>query len=341
MPGPLVSIVVPVHNAQDFLRPCVDSILAQTHRNLEVILVNDGSKDGSGALCDAFAGADPRVRVLHKANGGAASARNAGLDLARGDFVQFVDCDDTIASQMTEKLLAALSGGAELAICGYRRVPAPGSRERGADYSLGESLPDLDRAAFLGLWPRLFRAGGLRSPCNKLYRAALIRARGLRFPEGLRLGEDFSFNLEFYANAQRFAVLADILYNYLDRSNGSVTGAYFPNCLDDAKTVTQANRRFLEANGCYLGEHRQVCASAFLDKVIHCLRTFARSPQAAQAGALQGMVARVLQDPQIREELPFARASSPKRRLLLGLLRWRQGWALRGLLELEKRAGGR
>ncbi len=118
MNNPLVSIIVPVYNAHDYLARCVESLLKQTYTNLEVILVDDGSMDDSGAICDGFT-SDSRVQVVHKPNGGISSARNAGLDMAKGDYITFCDNDDYVHPQMIELLLhTSVSNDADLSLCG-------------------------------------------------------------------------------------------------------------------------------------------------------------------------------------------------------------------------------
>lgn len=119
MGEPLISIIVPVYNAENYLRKCVASICAQTYQNLEILLIDDGSSDGSGALCETLALDDPRILVIHKENGGAASARNAGLDAMHGDYVGFVDADDWIAPEMYEILLQRMIvENAQISCCG-------------------------------------------------------------------------------------------------------------------------------------------------------------------------------------------------------------------------------
>lgn len=109
MDQPLISVIVPVHNVEAYLNECVDSIVGQTWKNLEIILVDDGSTDKSGVICDDYAAKDARVVVVHKEQGGVSSARNAGLDIAKGDFIGFVDSDDYIATNMYERLYAGFS----------------------------------------------------------------------------------------------------------------------------------------------------------------------------------------------------------------------------------------
>ena len=124
---PLLSIIVPVYKVENYLQKCIDSILAQTFTDFELILVEDGSPDGCPALCDAAAAKDARIRVLHQKNGGLSAARNAGLDVARGEWIGFVDSDDYIAPEMYETLYKAVqSTGADLALCDYAAVDEAG-----------------------------------------------------------------------------------------------------------------------------------------------------------------------------------------------------------------------
>jgi glycosyltransferase involved in cell wall biosynthesis len=116
----LISVVVPIYNVAAYLRKCVDSILAQTHQNLEVILVDDGSPDECPAICEEYAKKDARIKVVHKQNGGLASARNAGIDIAQGEYLGFVDSDDWVDADMFELLLQAnLENGTDIAVCGH------------------------------------------------------------------------------------------------------------------------------------------------------------------------------------------------------------------------------
>ena len=115
----LISIIIPVYNGEKYLRPCIDSILHQTYKHWELLLIDDGSKDTSGAICDEYA-SDPRISVVHKENGGQASARNQGVAMAKGEYISFVDCDDWIEADMYESMLQTMQEQqAEIIICGY------------------------------------------------------------------------------------------------------------------------------------------------------------------------------------------------------------------------------
>lgn len=182
--GPLVSVVVPVYNVEGFLDRCVESIAAQTLEDLEIILVDDGSTDGSGALCDIWAERDPRITVLHKANGGLSDARNAGAAVARAPYVGFVDSDDYLDAVMYEVLYENLRReGADLAICGvcdcyadHDEVP---SEEYYSIMAPEEVLSDifLNKTLMVGVPPRLYPAWLVRevpSPVGKAHEDAFI-----------------------------------------------------------------------------------------------------------------------------------------------------------------------
>ena len=116
--GSLISVIIPVYKVERYLPRCIDSILSQTYKNIELLLIDDGSPDSSGDICDEYAEKDPRVRMFHKENGGVSSARNLGLDEAKGDYIGFVDSDDYIAPGMYEKLVELIEdNNADIAVC--------------------------------------------------------------------------------------------------------------------------------------------------------------------------------------------------------------------------------
>lgn len=119
MKQPLISIIIPVYNGEKYLRPCIESILQQSYQNWELLLIDDGSHDHSGAICDEYS-ADPRITAIHKQNGGQAAARNKGISMAKGDYISFIDCDDWLEPDMYEQLINTLQEQqAEIIICGY------------------------------------------------------------------------------------------------------------------------------------------------------------------------------------------------------------------------------
>lgn len=208
----LLSVIVPVYKAEKYLHRCVDSILAQTWSNLEVILVDDGSPDNSGALCDEYAGKDSRVRVIHKPNGGVSSARNAGIDAATGDYIAFVDSDDYIAPEMYEKLFDVLTSENSIAVCDcflhYQDKDIPK-----VIYDVNE-----DKVKFLSD----FLISDIGGSCwNMITPISLISS--LRFPEYLCNGEDRWFMLRLFSKAEAIIKYPCCLYYYDQVNLSSLT----------------------------------------------------------------------------------------------------------------------
>ena len=201
----MVSIIVPVYQVETYLRRCVDSILAQTDKNIQVILVDDGSKDTSGAICDEYAAQDGRVRVIHKENGGLSDARNAGLSRAEGDYVMFVDGDDLIHPEMVALLKKGLQEhSADIADCGIGFF----DREVNMEPVAGEFRT-------VDIWARMSEQPEF-SVCNRLFRREAFE--NLRFPVG-RIFED-QFVIFKLLGGAKVVNTDDKLYYYYQRNDG-------------------------------------------------------------------------------------------------------------------------
>ena len=208
--APLLSIIVPVYKVENYLPKCIDSILAQTFTDFELILVEDGSPDDCPALCDATAEKDARVRVIHQKNGGLSAARNAGLDAARGAWIGFVDSDDYIAPEMYEVLYQAVqSTGADLALCDYAEVDEAGVPCQSMHVRL-------EKKVFAGQDLLKNATDSMIQPAwNKLYRRAVFAQ--LRYPEG-KLNEDLFLIPEVCLQIQKAVVVPKTLYYYVQRA---------------------------------------------------------------------------------------------------------------------------
>ena len=191
---PAISIIVPVYKAERFLNECIDSILAQTFPDFELILVDDGSPDSCPALCDAAAAKDKRIRVIHKKNGGQSTARNAGLDAARGEWIAFVDSDDTITPDYCAKLYAAVQQtGAQIAACNYRQVDESGQplkeqylHVRAEVLDQKEALEHCTLLPYMVVWNKLFHAAifeTLRFRENLIYEDTILMAQAIERTE--------------------------------------------------------------------------------------------------------------------------------------------------------------
>ncbi|WP_158602415.1 glycosyltransferase family 2 protein [Cohnella endophytica] len=205
----LVSIIIPVYNTEKFVRRSIESALAQTYSANEIILVNDGSTDRSPQICDEYASTYPRITVIHQLNKGVSAARNAGMDAARGEFIQFLDSDDEIESTMTESLVHAIrEQDCDLVVCGYVNRGKTVQEIR-ADSNVYEASEFMARAYTT---PNL--APLTWSSCNMLFRSLILRDHKLRFDSSFVMGEDGLFMLEYMSRCRSIYVLNRVLYNY-------------------------------------------------------------------------------------------------------------------------------
>ncbi len=208
-----ISIIVPVYQVEKYLEKCINSILAQTYKNLEIILVDDGSTDNCPAICDRFQAEDPRIKVIHQENGGLSHARNVGMEHATGDFIGFVDSDDWIEPNMYEVLMSALQEtGADVAVCN-RQVEYEDSKPMQINQKSPEkklySPEDALRKIFNGENSIFFYAW------NKLYKRNVLA--DIEFPKG-KLHEDIPWTTQVIGNAKGIVSIDCPLYHYIKRS---------------------------------------------------------------------------------------------------------------------------
>ena len=236
---PLISVIVPVYNIMEYLPRCVESICRQTYEELEILLVDDGSTDATGELCDRLAEKDTRIRVFHKPNGGTSSARNLGLRQAKGSFVGFVDSDDYIELDMYENLMAAVSDGVQIVQCGRDETDEQGNQLPFVCVppKQKEEIPAED---FLR---ELLMHRGDCSFCTKLVQRELFENKG--FPEG-KLNEDFILLVELLLEAKAVVSLPTIGYHvfYKSNSNSRKTdresfSRVYADCVDNADKMEE------------------------------------------------------------------------------------------------------
>lgn len=216
--GEFVSVIVPVYNGERFLPTCIGSIVRQTHRDLELILVNDGSSDGSGALCEDYAKKDGRIRVIHTANRGPAAARNAGMQQARGDFFFFLDADDYIELDALRILLDSYGQtGADVVVGDFRKVKASQTNAvSAAVFSESRVLQHQDIVDYARRYLKKPNRNELFSySWGRLFRSAVIRDHQLAFNPELHTYEDVSFNYNYLVHANAVSYVSRTIYNHL------------------------------------------------------------------------------------------------------------------------------
>ena len=236
----MISVIVTVYNIERYLRRCVDSILAQTYRDLEILLVDDGSTDGCPPICDEYERTEPRVRVIHKENGGAADARNAGLEAASGEWIGFVDGDDFIMPEMYETLhRACLEHGAAVSMCG-RIVWEEKDGTRTRRYCLERPVLLSGKEAVSHL---LMDKDCDSASWDKLYRRELFS--DIRYPVGARY-DDLNVTARLLSRSERVCHVGKALYSYTRRS-GSITGVPFHERTIDAVRQAEQLKAFIDS----------------------------------------------------------------------------------------------
>lgn len=270
---PLISVIIPVYKVEDYLQTCVESVLAQTYKNTEIILVDDGSPDNCPHLCDEFAKRDSRIRVIHKENGGLSSARNAGIDIAKGDFIAFLDSDDLWSPLFLERLYRAIiQTGADFSVCLFRRfddestlcTPAP-----------SDILCLTQQEAFKCLFNA--RNENMVVAPNKLYHARLFRH--VRYPLG-RLHEDEAVIHRIIGGTQKIAWLEEVHYFYRQTPD-SITSAGFSLKRLDETYAKEDRIAYFEQKG--MREFADWTKIAYLSNLMRLYRTVLHELQDKQA----------------------------------------------------------
>lgn len=211
----LISVIVPVYNVEKYLKECLDSICRQTYKNLEIILIDDGSNDLSGKICDEYLKKDCRIKVIHTENKGVCSARNIGMEKAKGKWITFVDSDDWIEEEFCEELYREIiKENCDVALCGYYRVI--GKNREKINCNIKEKFVNSNQYLIKSLNPQT----GYGFSHMKLYRSECIR--NVKFNEKLVVGEDALFNEMISENIKKGVMVSKPLYNYRINQNSVV-----------------------------------------------------------------------------------------------------------------------
>ena len=220
MVNPLISVIVPVYKVERYLPRCIESILGQTYTNFELILVDDGTPDRSGVICDRYAEKDSRIRVIHKENGGVSTARNIGIDTAKGEWITFIDSDDWVKENYLDVLVSPLSDEEFTLVVGRLewRYLTIGKRE------LDVRIINVDDIAESDVL-HISESMEFHGPCYKLFSTDVLRGNNIRFPEGIALAEDTIFVNRYLKHCHKICMTGKTIYYYNRLNESSVTAA--------------------------------------------------------------------------------------------------------------------
>ena len=272
----LVSIIIPVYNVEKFLVNCVSELCEQTYKNIEIILVDDGSTDKSGLIADELAQKDKRIKVFHKPNSGAGYARNTGLEVANGKYVTFVDSDDLVENNLIELLMDGIAKGSDACVGGFKRVDEKGHvisiEEYKSQMFIGEEVYNVLFSRMLGSSPHVHDAIKM-AVWNAIYSMDIIRQYNLRFPSQEEyFSEDLYFNYEYFKHSKRASLISSTAYGYRI-TPGSLTQKYKRNMLEsvsdlyvkmeelllDNQMITRLQRQFfVNIRVCLKQEHTSI-----------------------------------------------------------------------------------
>ncbi|MCI7678044.1 MAG: glycosyltransferase [Streptococcus orisratti] len=262
----LITVIVPIYNIENFIGNCIESIIRQSYENIEILLINDGSKDNSQKICETYVAKDSRVKLLNKENGGLSDARNYGLDYASGEYIVFIDGDDTIDPNYIEKLYTSIKmNGSEVAICSFNLV--------NEDYVPFKSeILNLPAGVVSGhdILSEVLTSYGYKYVVawNKIYKKRIFDT--LRFEKG-KLYEDEFINYKLFWDIQNVAIVKEPLYNYVQRSGSIVTSNMTLEKLEMQKEVQKRRIKFYKKRDVYLFNKAK---QQYCNWIINCIRDY-------------------------------------------------------------------
>ncbi len=249
-----VSVIVPVYNTERYLSRCIESILDQSFTDFELVLVDDGSPDCCGTICDEYARKDKRVTVIHKPNGGVSSARNEGIEAARGRYVMFCDSDDEIPENALETMVEKMeSCDAQMVVGGFEHVKIMNSSVN-AMMQITKQVQREDRMICIGDFDAMlsfWTVNNMLSSCAKLYRLDIIREHNIQFDTKLVVLEDYAFVIDYLAYCEEITMISDIVYACIYRTERPLEERRSRlDFFDDVIAVSNKLAVYLQSIGC-------------------------------------------------------------------------------------------
>ncbi|MGI5948004.1 MAG: glycosyltransferase family 2 protein [Lachnospiraceae bacterium] len=272
----MVSVIVPVYNAEKTLGYCISSILRQSYCELELILINDGSQDKSLEICNNYRELDSRIRVIDIPNGGVSNARNIGIKESQGDYIAFVDSDDYIASDMLEVLCEKMEQyNKDIVICGMNIIELENDGVKKRQYSFGTIGDEVvySHKLFMEKLPMLmWRIALMEGPCNRMYNATVIRENNITFPTDTSFGEDFLFNLEYYQKANGTILLNKPYYYYIFSNEESLSHKFKKDLFYNQKRLMVEFRKVLIDEKVWKKCEKTSYYNYLIGQVLNCIK---------------------------------------------------------------------
>lgn len=322
----LVSIVIPVYNSERYLPACLESVIGQSYRDIEVLLIDDGSTDRSGQLCDDYACRDSRIRVDHVQNGGPAAARNIGISQSRGEFLFFLDSDDRIAPDAIRLLVENQARTQTDLVIGDFAIEHAGVLTEDSRFLFPEDALLLREdiiARTIEYLKRPTAYSFLTYVWGKLFRASIIKGRNVRFDPGLRIFEDIDLNIRYLRNAGSVSYIRNKTYIYTGYPNAGATASAIRTCPLAYKFALDTIQAFLSASGVPAARLRQNIGNAHVYFAIRIMIALFRHGQRPSLWKARALIAAIANDPDLRNNLEYYEPARGDSRILPRLIRWR------------------
>jgi len=313
---PKVSVIMPVYGVEKFVGKAIESIQQQTLTDFEFLIVDDGTKDNSGVICDEYAAKDPRIKVFHKENGGAPSARNHAMKVATGDYYYYMDSDDWAEPTMLEDMVAlAEQTKAQLVVTGYYIDTYYSDTEYVTQTQKVDSIVYESQQAFREDAYRLFDENLLYTPWNKLYDGNYIRDNDLWFSD--TFWDDFPFNLSVVRDIERVAVSDKPYYHFMRARAESETAKYRPDMYDKR----EEEHGWMEELYAYWGVDnagtREFVARRYIERVIGCIENVANPACTLSVKEKVQEIGRIIGDEKVRKLLKVMQPRSTYMKVML------------------------
>ena len=316
--SPVISAIIPVYNREKYISYCIDSILAQTFDDFELILVDDGSKDESPAICDKYAEKDERVTVIHKENGGVSSARNAGLGVARGEYITFIDSDDYIDKDFFKLACEKMSDDVDIFV-GATVVESwkDGEIKGETLFTTREGLFDIKQA--LEFWAYDPNEYYWYGPCCKLYRRKHLIDAQILFDVSMRWGEDTSFNLDVFVSTKKVYCSERVFYHYRRGDEGSLYSSFRRDAYEVLSALFSKREELMRRLDCS-EESVKALRKSFFEKMFVTVCEYRAAADLTTKKEKQELLKAIAQNEQIKS-IKVKDINSYQKKLLLILLR--------------------
>ena len=311
-----VSIIMPVYKVEEYVGKAIESIQAQTMKEWEFLIVDDGTPDKSGEICDAYAAKDERIRVIHKENGGAPSARNVAIDIAKGEYMYFMDSDDWAEPTMLEDMYnLAKKNNSQLVVAGFYIDTYYSDTEYRQDDFVVADADYPDKQAFRENAYKLFDKNLLYTPWNKLYESCYIMENNLRFPT--TFWDDFPFNVSIVRNIERVTVTSKQYYHFIRKRAESETAAYRPNMYKKREDEHEWMVNLYKEWNIHNAGSREMIARRYVERLIGCVENITNPKCTLSYGEKRKQVREMLSKTHVAQCLKIAKPRSSYMKILL------------------------